>query len=69
MNLLIFYKLFTRYCCFVVKEEVEDTKRVTRIRKSKKNIQHNGKMKKYNRTINDLQNIHIEQKIEKHEPH
>jgi hypothetical protein len=40
-------------------EEYEDTKRVIRIRISKKNRQHNGQKKKYKRTNNDLQNIHI----------
>ena len=37
---------------------VGDTKGVIRIRKSK-NRQHNGQMKKYKRTNNDLQNIDI----------
>jgi hypothetical protein len=32
--------------------------------KSKKNRQHNGKKKKYKRTNNDLQDIHIKLKIE-----
>jgi hypothetical protein len=41
----------------------EDTKGVIRIRKSKKNRQHNGQKKKYKRTNNDLQNIHIKLKI------
>jgi len=50
-------------------EEFEDTKGVIRIRKSKKNRQHNGQKKKYHRTNNDLQNIHIQLKIELHEPH
>ena len=45
------------------KEEFEVTKGVIRIRKSKKNRQHNGKKKKGNRTNNDLQNIHIKLKI------
>ena len=45
-------------------EEFEDTKGVIIIRLSKKNIQHNGQMKKYRRTNNDLQNIRIKQKIE-----
>jgi len=40
-------------------EEFGDTKEVIRIRKSKKNRQHNGQKKKYKRTNNDLQNIHI----------
>ena len=31
------------------------------MRISKKNIQHNGQKKKYKRTNNDLQNIHIKQ--------
>ena len=42
-------------------EEFEDTKGVIRIRKSKKNRQHNDQRK---RTNNDLQNIHIKLKIE-----
>ena len=47
-----------------MKEEFEDTTRVIRIRISKKIRQHNGQKKKYKRTNNDLQNIHIKQKIE-----
>jgi hypothetical protein len=43
-------------------EEFEDTKGVIRIRISKKNRQHNGQKKKYKRTNNDLQNIHIKLK-------
>jgi hypothetical protein len=38
-------------------EEFEDTKGVIRIRKSKKDRQHNGQKKKDKRTNNDLQNI------------
>ena len=45
------------------KEEIEDTKAVIKIRKSKER-QHNGQKKKYKRTNNDLQNIHIKLKIE-----
>jgi hypothetical protein len=45
-------------------EEFEDTKGVIRISISKKNRQHNGQKKKYKATNNDLQNIHIELKIE-----
>ena len=45
-------------------EEFEDTKWVIIIRISKKNRQHNCQKKKYKRTNNDLQNIHIELKIE-----
>ena len=41
------------------KQWPNDTKGVIRIRISKKNRQHNGQMKKYKRTNNDLQNIHI----------
>jgi hypothetical protein len=42
----------------------KDTTGVIRIRISKKNRQHNGQKKKYKRTNNDLQNIHIKLKIE-----
>jgi len=38
------------------KEDLEDTKRVIRIHKSKKNRQHNGLKKKDKRRNNDLQN-------------
>jgi len=38
--------------------EFEDTKGVIRIRKSKKDRQQNGQMKKYKRTNNDLPNIY-----------
>ena len=47
-----------------VKEEFEDTKGVIRIRISKKERQYNGQKKKYKRTNNELQNIHIKLKIE-----
>jgi len=47
----------------IYQEEFEDTKWVIRIRISK-NRQHNGQKKKYKRTNNDLQNIHIKLKIE-----
>jgi hypothetical protein len=50
--------------CQLYIEEFEDTKGVMRIRKSKKNRKHNGQKKKYKRTNNDLQNIHINLKIE-----
>jgi hypothetical protein len=52
-----------------VEGEFEDTKGATRIHISKKNRQLNGQKKKYKRTNNDLQNIHINLKIEEHEPH
>jgi len=45
-------------------EEFEDTKGVIRIRISEKNRQQNGQKRKYKRTNNDLQNIHIKLKIE-----
>jgi hypothetical protein len=41
-----------------------NTKGVIRMHISKKNRQHNDQMKKYKRTNNDLQNIHIKLKIE-----
>jgi hypothetical protein len=47
-----------------IKEEFEDTKGAIRIRISKKNRQHNGQKKKYNRTNNDQKNIHNKLKIE-----
>ena len=47
----------------VIQEEFEDTKEVIRIRKSKKNRQHNGQKKKDKGTNNDLQNIYIKPKI------
>ena len=45
-------------------EEFEDIKGVIRIRISKKIRQHNDQKKKYKRTNNDLQNIHIKLMIE-----
>jgi hypothetical protein len=47
-----------------MQEEFEDTKGEMRIRKSKKSRQHNGQKKKYKRTNNDLQNIHIKLNIQ-----
>jgi hypothetical protein len=44
-------------------EDFEDTKGVIRIRISKKDRQHNGQKKKYKRTNNDLQNMHIKLKM------
>ena len=47
-----------------IQEEFEDAKgAMIRIRISKKNRQHNGQKKKYKRTNNDQQNIHIKLKI------
>jgi outer membrane usher protein FimD/PapC len=45
-------------------EKFEHTKWVVRIRKSKKNRQHDGQKKKYKRTNTYLQNTHIKLKIE-----
>jgi hypothetical protein len=47
-----------------LKEDFEDTKGAIRFRITKKNRQHNGQKKKYKRTNNDQQNIHINLKIE-----
>jgi hypothetical protein len=52
------------YLVQLEQEEFEDTKGVIRIHISKKNRQHNAQKKKYKRTNNDLQNIHIKLKIE-----
>ena len=46
------------------KEESEDTKRVIRIRISKKKRPHNDLKKKDKRTNNELRNIQIKLKIE-----
>ena len=46
----------------IVKKNLKIPKGVIRIRISKKNRQHNGQKKKYKRTNNDLQNIHIKTK-------
>jgi hypothetical protein len=45
-------------------EEFEDTKGVIRIRLSKKNRQHNGQKKKYNRTNNELKTYILSIEIE-----
>jgi hypothetical protein len=52
-----------------MEEEFEDTKGVIRIRKSKKDRQHNGQKKKYKRQTTVYKTLHIKLKIEKHEPH
>jgi hypothetical protein len=59
---LMIYLVVSPY--YILEEEFEDTKGAIRIRISKKNRQHNGQKKKYKRTNNDLQNIHIKLKIE-----
>ena len=48
--------------CLKKSLKIHCTKGVIRIRISKKNRQHNGQRKKYKRTNNDLQNIHIKLK-------
>ena len=48
----------------ILQEELEDTKRVIRIRISKKKRQHNGQKKKLKRTNNNPQNIHVKLNIE-----
>ena len=48
----------------IYKKSLKIPKGVIRIRKSKKDRQHNGQKKKDKRTNNDLQNIHITLKIE-----
>jgi len=48
----------------ILQEESSDTKGVIRIPKSKKYRQHNGQKKRVKRTNNELQNIHIQLKIE-----
>jgi hypothetical protein len=50
-------------------EGFEDTKGIIRIRKSKKERQHDGQKKTDKRTHNYLENIHKTLKIELHEPH
>ena len=45
----------------------EDTKRVIRIRISKKNRQQHDQKKMHKRTNNDLRNIHFKLKIKQHE--
>ena len=52
-------KVFTNYI-----RRIEDNKGVIKILKSMKNRKHYGQKKKYKRTNNDLQKIHIKLKIE-----
>jgi hypothetical protein len=59
----------TRRAHKIRQEKFEDTKGVIGIRKSKKDRQHKDQKKKDKRTNNDLQNIHINLKIEKYESH
>ena len=48
----------------IEEEEFEDTKGVIRIRIPQQNRQHNCQKKKYKKTNNDHQNLHIKLKIE-----
>ena len=48
--------MIKRECLNLFQEEFEDTKGIIRIRKSKKNRQHNDQKKKDKITNNDLQN-------------
>jgi hypothetical protein len=59
MHICIYFVIKRKY-----QEVFEDIKGVIRIRKSKKDRQHNGQTKKDKRTNNDLQNIHIKLQIE-----
>ena len=54
VNELYIDRILIGHCSNKSIEEFEDTKGVIRIRKSKKNIKHNGQKKMYNRTNNDL---------------
>ena len=58
------FQMYFETQLFHVIDEFQDTKGVIRIRISKKNRQHTGQKKKYKRTNNDLQHIHIKLKIE-----
>ena len=49
---------------FQKQKQFEDTKQVFRIRRSKKDRQHNGQNKTDKRTNNDLENIYIKLEIE-----
>ena len=70
----IYYIIVKKYTTLLInlviyKEEFEDTKGAIIIRISKKNRQHTCQQKNNRGTNNDLQNIHIKLKIDKHEPH
>jgi hypothetical protein len=65
-SLLYPYSSTMIYMLSVCEEEFEDTKGVIRIRKSMKERQHNGQKKKYKRTNNGLQNIHIKLEINRY---
>ena len=59
----LFHYYVLRWPCILSKKSLKMPKTVLRIRISKKNRQHNVQKKKYKRTNNDLQNIHIKLKI------
>ena len=61
------YNPSNKFC--YLQKEFEDTKEAIIIRISKKNRQHTCQQKNNRGTNNDLQNIHIKLKIDKHEPH
>ena len=64
-NCLPFASTFFLFCfSHVYLSSFEYTKEAIRIIISKKNRQHNDQKKKYKRTNNDLQHIHIKLKIE-----
>ena len=58
------FQMYFETQLFHVIDEFQDTKGVIRIRILNKNKQHNGQKKRYKRTNNDLQHIHIKLKIE-----
>ena len=55
LNISYLENCYWCYYILVIQEEFEDTKGVIRIRKSKKNRQHNGQKKRDKWTNNDLQ--------------
>ena len=64
INMVLSTELPLSMICKLLHEESEDTKGVIRNRKSMKDRQLNCQKKKDEITNNDLQNIHIELKIE-----
>ena len=62
----IIWHLLILACNVYSTEEFEDINGVMLTHISKRNRQHNDQMKKYKRTNNDLQNIHIILKIDPH---
>jgi hypothetical protein len=56
MEFTFYSVLMSSTVIFKTEEEFEDTKGVIKIRKSKKDRQHNGQKKRNRRTNNDLQN-------------